>query len=157
MESEFRINHFISELCKNSHKLRCLTPITMSSKPKKTSGIWNFLNIFRTSKSAKTEAKTPEHHPKECYGLKTPFHSAALIGHLPICKLIIEFVNDSNPMTHLDVWCGSFKNITPLHLAASKGHFEIYKLYMDKPSTPLDLARENNHLEIVELIKSSFP
>ena len=122
-------------------------------KSKISHQIWNFQSRAQTVNFTSLEIKSWP--GKE--GLKIPLHSAAVIGHLPICKLIIEFVNDSNPMTKLDVWRGSFKNISPLHLAASKGHFEIYKLYMDKPSTPLDLARENNHLEIIELIKSSLP
>ena len=103
--------------------------------------------------------------------LFTPLHSAATIGHLPICKLIIEFALDKNPRCRA--------NVTPLHIAAANGHFEIYKLIMDKvedknpkiltpmqmgwdpqieysDSTPIDLARNNGHDAIVTLIESNI-
>ena len=99
----------------------------------------------------------------------TPLHSAATIGHLPICKLIIEFAMDKNPRSRNEV--------TPLHIAAANGHFEICELIMDKvedknpkiltpmgwdpqieysDSTPIDLARNNGHDAIVTLIESNI-
>ena len=101
--------------------------------------------------------------------LFTPLHSAATIGHLPICKLIIEFAMDKNPRSRNEV--------TPLHIAAANGHFEICELIMDKvedknpkiltpmgwdpqieysDSTPIDLARNNGHDAIVTLIESNI-
>ena len=101
--------------------------------------------------------------------LFTPLHSAATIGHFPICKLIIEFAQNKNPLSR--------NKVTPLHIAAANGHFEICKLIMDKvedknpklltpwgwdpqleysDSTPIDLARKSGHEAIVTLIESNI-
>ena len=99
--------------------------------------------------------------------LFTPLHSAATIGHLPICKLIIEFAQNKNPLSR--------NKVTPLHIAAANGHLEIYKLIMNKvedknpkllnpwnpqleysDATPLDLASKNGHDAIVTLIESNI-
>ena len=72
----------------------------------------------------------------------TPLHYAAQKGHLAVCQLIINNVNDKNP---------NEAGITPLHYAAENGHFDICQLIIDNVddknpnditgSTPLDLAK----------------
>ena len=53
----------------------------------------------------------------------TPLHEAAGYGHLQVCKLIIENIEDKNPKNNL--------GDTPLHLAAKSGHFEVCKLIIE--------------------------
>ena len=55
---------------------------------------------------------------------RTPLYFAAEHGHLSICQLIIEKIEDKNPK-------GSTFGWTPLHCAALNGHFAICKLIMD--------------------------
>ena len=53
----------------------------------------------------------------------TPLDCAAINGHLEICRLIIDAVEDKNPSN------GNGK--TPLHWAAENGHAEVVKLMLD--------------------------
>ena len=95
----------------------------------------------------------------------TPLHEAAWYGNLQECKLIIDNVEDKNPLDndgdtplfsalvggHLSVFQLIFNNVedknpmindgrTLLHHAASKGHFEIFKLIFEEieDKNPLD-------------------
>ena len=53
----------------------------------------------------------------------TPLHEAAKAGHLDICKLITENLEDKNPPDD-DGW-------TVLHDAADRGDEEVYRLIMN--------------------------
>ena len=85
--------------------------------------------------------------------LETPLLRAASKGHLEVCKLIIQNLQDKNPTT---------VEGTPLHLAAQEGHLEVCKLFMDNikdsspdvvlKGTPLHLAAGNGHLNIYKLL-----
>ena len=87
----------------------------------------------------------------------TPLHSAALFGHLKVCEYILENIDEKNPknrynlevnLTPLDLAAGkghlavyqcisksvgfvnpadSTSGVTPLHYAASFGHFTVCK------------------------------
>ena len=67
---------------------------------------------------------------------------AAKLGHLDLCKLIIENVEDKNPRDKFG-W-------TPLHQAAVLGHLSVCKLILenvkdknpadDEGQTPKDIA-----------------
>ena len=59
----------------------------------------------------------------------TPLHLAAMDGHLEVCRLIIENVQDKNPAN----WDGK----TPLHLATLYGQHEVCRLLIE------NVAREN--------------
>ena len=56
---------------------------------------------------------------------------AALNGHMEICEIILENVEDKNPAAIF-----SIENVnscwTPLHCAASGGHMKIFMLIMNK-------------------------
>ena len=88
------------------------------------------------------------------YYANTPFHQAARNGHLLLCQLIIDNVNDKNPK--------DFSRITPLHHAATNGHLEICQLIIDNVgnknpkdhlgNTPLHNAAKKGHFEICQLI-----
>ena len=56
---------------------------------------------------------------RNCDGM-TPFHFAALNGHLEICNMFIENLEDKNPRAN-DGW-------TPLHYAAKYGHIQVCTL-----------------------------
>ena len=110
----------------------------------------------------------------------TPLHLAAKNGNLSVCKLIIENVLDKNPTaSNLNPPLGgrrqydSTKNYmetedrwTPLHLAASNGHFSVCELIIDNISeknpedqfgwTPLHSAAQNGHLRVCKLILSNI-
>ena len=114
------------------------------------------------------------------FPVATPLHLAAKNGHLSVCKLIIENVLDKNPTaSNLNPPLGgrqqydSTKNYmdtedrwTPLHLAASNGHFSVCELMIDNISrknpkdrhgwTPLHSAAQNGHLRVCKLILSNI-
>ena len=85
--------------------------------------------------------------------LETPLLRAASKGHLEVCKLIFQNLQDKNPTTIEG---------TPLHLAAQEGHLEVCKLFMDNikdsspdvvlKGTPLHLAAGNGHLNVCKLL-----
>ena len=101
--------------------------------------------------------------------LLTLFHLAAKHGHLSICQLIIDGIEDMHPK--------DINERYPLHLAAENGHFSICQLIMDKNdskfpqvdcpqnfddvfnidfqhNTPIHMAAQNGHLAVCEqLIK----
>lgn len=54
---------------------------------------------------------------------ETALHCAVKCGHLDVCQLIIENVEDKNPADHL--------GFTPLHYAAMLDNLEIYKLIVE--------------------------
>ena len=64
---------------------------------------------------------------------RTPLHLAAQVGHIRICKLILEEVEERSPRENL-------QGDTPLHYAARKGHLEVYKLIADsvQDKNPVD-------------------
>ena len=84
------------------------------------------------------EDKNPRNH----FVGTTPLHLAARRGHLEVCKLIIEFIENKNSQNK---WNG-----TPLHEAAGYGHLQVCKLIIENiedknpknnlGDTPLHLA-----------------
>ena len=68
----------------------------------------------------------------------TPLHGAAEFGHVEICKLILNKVQNKNPKDH--------NGETPLDLAKKKSPMD------HDGTTPLDLARENNYDEIIQML-----
>ena len=84
----------------------------------------------------------------------TPYHNAALFGHLEICKLFLENLHDKNPNTHL--------GITPLHFAAKTGYFNVCKVILDSVEnknpvansgqTPLHSAAKGGNLKVIRLL-----
>ena len=85
---------------------------------------------------------------------RTPLHFAALHGHLEICKLLLDRVEDKNPL--------DFEMCTPLHYAALRGHLDVVKLLIEKNvdvdiktndgSTALHFAAKNGHYKVCQLI-----
>ena len=79
----------------------------------------------------------------------------AIEGHFEIVKYLVEKGADKEAKV-------SWRNQTPLHLAAEDGHFKIVKYLVenqaDKESkdywnqTPLHLATRNGHFEIVKYL-----
>ena len=115
---------------------------------------YTLLNI--KNKNPKT---TYAHYLRHDQGGETPLHLAATNGHLEICKLIVENMDeqgDKNPKNN-------FGN-TPLHYAAADGHFEICKLLAEKivnknpennlRKTPAQIADMNGYKSICELFKT---
>ena len=85
----------------------------------------------------------------------TPLHLAASNGHLEVCKLIMERLDDKNPGT-------AFQQ-TPFHWAARDGQFEVCKHMIENfpdknPAaeasgwTPLHWAAKYGHLDVCKLI-----
>ena len=84
----------------------------------------------------------------------TPFHLAAKNGHVEICRVIMNFVDDATPINN------DMK--TPFHYAAENGHLPMCQLLVQctkynstqdkKGFTPLQLAIKNNHFPIGTLI-----
>ena len=85
----------------------------------------------------------------------TALYSAAVGGHIQICKFIITKIVEKNPRQESD-------GITPLHIAACRGQIELCKVLMkdnqivnprnNSGSTPLHYAAKKGHLEVYELI-----
>ena len=97
----------------------------------------------------------------------TPLHTAAIHGHLEICKLLIDNVDDKSPTlysgwTPLDKTPYLYNGWTPLHLAAQEGHLEVCKLLMESldnknpgsnnGTTPLHQAAIKGHLDVYKQI-----
>ena len=82
-------------------------------------------------------------------------HSAAVGGHIQICKFTMTKIVEKNPRRESD-------GITPLHIAAGRGQIELYKVLMkdnrivnprnNSGSTPLHYTAQKGHLEVYELI-----
>ena len=85
--------------------------------------------FFQAAKNKQLPLNPPD--PGLCN--RTPLHHAAHDGHLKICKLILEEVEERNPREDLE-------GNTPLHYAASRGHLEVYKLIADsvQDKTPVN-------------------
>ena len=64
----------------------------------------------------------------------TPFHLAAMNGHLTICEFILEHIKDKNPKEKLLLQ-------TPLHFAAKDGYFLVCQLIMK------NIVDENTNLQ----------
>ena len=86
----------------------------------------------------------------------TPLVMAVLNNSLKVCRYIVE--NNQDPISYTD---SGGRDWTPLHIAAIKGHIEIYKIIMEKVAdknplcggwTPLHFAAVNGHLEMCRLI-----
>ena len=128
--------------------------------------------------------------------LHTPLHNAAANGHLELCKFIIKREENVNPSynkrksqnrknlvclvcynsgskcDHENLVCwgcqksGCNEVITPLHMAAKKGHLEVCKLFIKKLEnknpgdckglTPLSCAVEEGQYEICQYIISNL-
>ena len=86
---------------------------------------------------------------------RTPLHLAARFGHLEICKLILEEVEERSPRENLE-------GLTPLHNAAWHGHLEVYKLIANNVQdkipvdnhgrTPFQMAARNGHFAVCKFI-----
>ena len=91
------------------------------------------------------------------YNGSTPLRIAALRGHLKICKLIIDGLQNKNPENII--------NMTPLHFAAKYGHMDVCELILENVqnktpetqdgTTPAMLAIENNHCELGQLLNNA--
>ena len=83
----------------------------------------------------------------------TCLHFAAVFDRLDVFQYISENVSNINPKAK-----GDRRKVTPLHLAAQHGNFEICKLIIDaiedlsprdhKNCTPYDYAREQGYSDI---------
>ena len=96
----------------------------------------------------------------------TPFHLAALHGHLEICKFIFEYIDEKNPETNRASRIYDKKR-TPLHLAAERGHMEVCKFIMgniidknpkstDDGWTPLHCAASRGQLKVCRLLMKNI-
>ena len=84
----------------------------------------------------------------------TPLHLAASIGHIDICKEILDHEIEKNPPDD--------SGLTPLHYAVKQGHLEVCKLLLSnvrnklsssrKVKSPMDYAEELGYLEITQLL-----
>ena len=107
-----------------------------------------------------------------------PIHIAAAQNNVDLCKFIYEKTKNKNPKATLQLDCNDHKieiakysqsnkyletSLTPIHIAAIKGHLEVFKLIfvnaLDRnPATerekltPLHLAAQNGHFEICKHI-----
>ena len=99
--------------------------------------------------------KNPRANRDEGGMMTTPLHEAAISGHLDICSLILDQVEEKNPK---DIY-----GETPLHYAAINGHLDICHLifYMvddrnpkdDDGKTPWDLAASKGHSDITKIFR----
>ena len=97
----------------------------------------------------------PDINPEYLIGV-TPYHFAAMNGHVAIWELFLNHLEDKNPASQVD------KAFTPFHYAAQNGHFETCQLFLEKlenknPTcqygiTPFYLASEKGHFEICRLM-----
>ena len=85
----------------------------------------------------------------------TPLHCTAEIGLIRQSKRIIEITDYRRNNSYLP-------NLTPLHLAAENGHFDVCKLILENVVsknpvafnglTPLHSAAKGGHLDIIKLL-----
>jgi hypothetical protein len=110
-----------------------------------------------------------EKHHRYCYTgnvcnmlticTKCTLHEAARHGHLEVCTLIIDQMDDKNPKM------GEFLD-TPLHGAALNGNLYICKLIVDNiydksprdcnKRTPIHYAADRGHLEVCILLLNNI-
>ena len=86
---------------------------------------------------------------------ETPLHAAASMGHLAVCRLIIENIDDKNPKSNT--------GFTPLHKATENGHLSVCQLIVENVDdknpkcalglTPLNLAEKYKYKKIQKLIE----
>jgi len=91
--------------------------------------------------------------------LSSPQHLTSAFGFINSFKYICEKTKDYNPQNNNRC---SYENVTPLHIAAWKGHFNICKLIVENISdcniqdshgkTPLDIAAYHGHFEICQIL-----
>jgi len=119
-------------------------------------------HIIRNRTAEPSDKSKGETNPVVRYSIHvqtTPLHEAARNGHLEICKLIMETIDDKNPAIRKrrkDGW-------TPLHEAAENGHLEVCRLIFDNAEdkdpiynkegnsegvTPIQLAALNGHPQV---------
>ena len=94
-----------------------------------------------------------EKNPSDNSG-KIPLHYAAKNGHLDICKLIYENINNKSQSDNFGQ--------TPLHYAAENGHLDICKLIYENidnknprdnsNKTPIDLAASKKRWPVVRFL-----
>ena len=90
---------------------------------------------------------------------KCTLHEAARRGHLEVCKLIIDQMDDKNPKM------GEFQD-TPLHDAAMNGHLSICKLILDNihdksprnycGKAPIHYAAQYGHFKVCILLLNNI-
>ena len=88
----------------------------------------------------------------------TPLHYSAANGHLEVCRLFMDTVEDKNPEDLCDR--------TPLHLAAKSEHLEVCHLFLDtledkNPAdeygwTLLHVTAQNGQLEVCRFIMNTL-
>ena len=87
----------------------------------------------------------------------SPLHIATSQCDFQLCKHIMRRLTKTNNKNPRGLWYGS-----ALHVAAEKGHFEIFKFLLEKSAdvnplcenrwTPFHLAAKNGHLDVCRLI-----
>ena len=97
--------------------------------------------------------------PRSTDILPTTLLDMAVVNNsINVCRYIVE--NNQDPISYPDTNSG-VRESTPLHMAALKGHIEIYKILTEKVVdknpfyrgwTPLHFAALNGHLELCRLI-----
>jgi len=91
--------------------------------------------------------------------LSSPQHLTSAFGFINSFKYFCEKTNNYNPQNNDGC---SYENVTPLHIAAWKGHTNIAKLIVENISdcniqdshgkTPLDIAAYHGHFEICKIL-----
>ena len=111
-----------------------------------TSGDFELCQLFvRSNVDTAIETRTSK---------QTPLHFAAFKGFLEISEMLIDCVENKNPL--------DFQTYTPFHYAALYGHFHVVKLFIEKNvdvdiknndgRTALHLAAKNGHFKVCQLI-----
>ena len=101
--------------------------------------------------------KIKDVNPQDIYG-NTPYHIAALHGHVEVCRVLMEYLTDKNIKDN--------NGYTPFCIAASYGHLEVCRLFMetcvnknhvdDFLRVPLHMAAWNGHVEVVGLFMANL-
>ena len=112
-----------------------------------------FCTLHQTQANCKNSKSSDNKNPKDGKG-RACIHYASLNGH----TLLVKYILHQSPK---DVNPSDVDGITPLHLAASRGHFAICVLIMSKvrdknPSarsgqTPLHLSAQYGHYSVCKL------
>ena len=86
---------------------------------------------------------------------RIPLNIAVIRNSLKVCKFIVENNPEQIPLINTS------RSVYALHIAANKGHTEIYKVIMEKEAdknpvyngfTPLQIAARSGNLEMCKLI-----